>query len=248
MDWLGFATFTGGLPLVLLSFTFLSYGITKALPGFLMLSFYMQVVLDFSPLQAGVGLLPLEVAFVLFGPMSGKLSDKYGTRLFSTLGLSISSIGFFWLAHVDLSTTYSQGVFPLILLGVGNGMFVSPNIRSIMRSVPANRRGVASGFRTTMFNVGGTASAGLAILLITTGIPYSVSSSLLRSMNPAALGQLPEQESVNGFRLAAFVFAVINTCAILPSFLRGPEEQNRVPAYGNQGKEDSGAACSAGTP
>jgi EmrB/QacA subfamily drug resistance transporter len=159
MDWLGFATFTSGLTLVLLAITFLSYGITEALPGYvmlvlgavllvyfirvetrisaplldlrlfkikefaagntaqllnalawfgvvLMLSFYMQVVLDFTALQTGVGLLPLEAAFALFGPMSGKLSDRYGTRLFSTLGLSISSVAFFWLTQVTVSTSY----------------------------------------------------------------------------------------------------------------------------------------------
>ena len=76
-----------------------------------------------------------------------------------------------------------------------------------------------------MANLGGTASAGLAILLITTGIPYSVFSSLLRSMNPAALGQLPEQEFINGFKVATLVFAIINSCAIIPSFLRGPEKE-----------------------
>lgn len=277
MDWLGFVTFTGGLTLVLLAIMFLSYGMTEALPGglmlalgmvlilcfvwietrisaplldlrlfkikefaagntaqllnalawfgiVLMLSFYMQVVLDFTPWQTGMGLLPLEAAFVLCGPLSGKLSDRYGARLFSTLGLSISSVAFFWLTQVSIATAYSAITVPLVLLGVGNGMFVSPNISSIMRSVPPNRRGVASGFRTTMFNVGGTASAGLAILLITTGIPYYVFSSLIRSMDPAALGQLPEQEFVSGFKVAALVFAVINTCAIIPSFLRGPEK------------------------
>lgn len=277
MDWSGFATFTSGLTLLLLAVTFLSYGMTKTLPGcamlalgsilllyfirieirttaplldlrlfrikafaagnvaqllnalawfgiILMVSFYMQVVLNFSALQTGAGLLPLEVALVLFGPMSGKLSDKYGTRLFSTLGLSISSIGFFWLARVNLATTYSQLTTPLVLLGVGNGLFVSPNISSIMRSVPPHRRGVASGFRTTMFNVGGTASAGLAILLMTTAIPYPLFSSLLRSMSPAAMGQEAEHEFINGFKVAALVFAIINTCAIVPSFLRGPEK------------------------
>jgi MFS family permease len=177
-------------------------------------------------LKTGLSLLPLEGAFVLAGPISGRLSDKYGARLFSTLGLSIGSVGFFLLTLVQVSTPYLNLVLPLILLGVGNGMFVSPNISSIMRSVPPNRRGVASGFRTTLFNVGGTASAGLGILLITTGIPYSVFSNLLRSMDPASLGQIPEQEFINGFKVAAFVFAVINTCAIIPSFLRGPRQGN----------------------
>jgi EmrB/QacA subfamily drug resistance transporter len=274
MDWLGFAAFTSGLTLVLLGITVLSYGITEALPGFVMLSlsaillvyfriemrsnaplldlrlfkirefaagniaqllnalawfgivlmvsFYMQIVFDFTALQTGVSLLPLEVAFVLFGPISGKLSDKYGARLFSTLGLSVSSVGLFWLTQVNISSSYSEVAIPLILLGVGNGMFVAPNISSIMGSVPANRRGVASGFRTTMFNIGGTASAGLAILLITTGIPYSVFSGLLRSMNPSALGRVPEQEFINGFKVASFVFGIINTGAIIPSVLRGP--------------------------
>ncbi len=284
MDWHGFAAFTSGLTLMLLAITLLSYGITEALPGFvmltlgailllyfiriemrsnaplldlrlfkirefaagnmaqllnalawfgivLMLSFYMQIVFDFTALQTGVSLLPLEVAFVLFGPISGKLSDKYGTRLFSTLGLSVSSVGFFWLTQVNISSSYSEVTIPLILLGVGNGMFVAPNISSIMRSVPANRRGVASGFRTTMFNIGGTASAGLAILLITTGIPYSVFSGLLRSMNPSALGRVPEQEFINGFKVESFVFGIINTGAIIPSFLRGPGKAGLVKTH-----------------
>ncbi len=278
MDWLGFATFTSGLTLVLLAISLLSYGAAETVPGVAMLaagmlllfcfvwvevrspaplldlhlfkirefaagniaqllnalawlgvilivSFYMQVVLGFTPVRTGMALLPLEAAFVVCGPLSGVLSDKYGTRLFATLGLTISSIAFFWLAGVTPSTAYTGMIVPLILLGVGNGMFVSPNISSIMHSVPANRRGVASGFRTTMFNVGGTASAGLAILLITTAIPHAVFSNLLRSPNPAALGQLPDQEFIAGFKVAAFVFACINTLAILPSFLRGSEKE-----------------------
>ncbi len=274
MDWIGFATFSSGLTLVLLSITLLSYGVAEVLPGLSMLvagvlligwfiwvemrstaplldlnlfrirafaagniaqllnalawlgmmllvSFYMQVVLDFTPVQTGIGLLPLEFVFVVAGPLSGMLSDKYGSRLFATLGLSISSAAFFWLAGVNLSTTYREMIVPLALLGLGSGMFISPNISSIMRSVPANRRGVASAFRTTMFNVGGTASAGLAILLITTAMPHSLFSDLLKSPNPAAFGQLPEQEFVNGFKIAALVLAGINTLAIIPSLMRG---------------------------
>ena len=187
----------------------------------LLISFYMQIVLDFSPKQTGMGLLPLEFVFVIVGPLSGALSDKYGPRLFATAGLALSSAALFWLSGVTLSTAYMDMVVPLVLLGIGSGMFVSPNISSIMRSVPPNRRGVASAFRTTMFNVGGTASAGLAILLITTAIPYDTFSNLLRSPDPRAFGEMPEQAFVNGFRSAAFVLACINTLAIIPSLMRG---------------------------
>ena len=290
MDWLGFATFTSGLTLVLLGITFLGYGTSKVRPGLamialgtvllvlfirielgksaplldlklfkirdfaagniaqllnalawfgiiLMLSFYMQVALDFTALKTGLGLLPLEIAFVIFGPLSGRLSDKYGSRLLATLGLSISSLGFFWLTQVSISTSYRMLIMPLILLGVGNGMFVSPNISAIMRSVPAHRRGVASGFRTTLFNVGGTASAGLVVLLITTGIPYPVLSGLLRSFEPASLGLVTKLEFIDGFRVAALVFAIINTCAIVPSFLRGPQKPGHAVTHEESGVE-----------
>ena len=187
----------------------------------IMLSFYLQIVLNQTALEAGLSLLPLEATYAISGPLSGRLSDKYGPRWFSTIGLLISSAGFFLLSTVSMTSTYLQISIALGLLGVGNGMFVSPNISSIMGSVPPNRRGIASGFRVTVFNVGLTASSGLAILLITTGLPYSVFSMLVEGVNQG-VSQVAVQEFVNGFKIAAFVLAVINTSAIVPSFLRGP--------------------------
>ena len=273
MDWIGFLTFTAGLTLILLSVTFLSYGLSDLnlglgmlVVGFafillfirvesrnespildlkifkirefaagsiaqllnalawsgviIMLSFYLQVVSGDSALQAGLSVLPLEVGFTVFGPLSGKLSDKYGTRLFATLGLAVSSAGFFVLSFIQVNTSYSVVAFALLLLGVGNGLFASPNASSIMGSVPATRRGIASGFRTTMFNVGLSASAGIAILLITTGIPYTLLSSLLQGTQQG-MTLLAQQEFVSGFRIAALILASINTIAIIPSMLRG---------------------------
>ena len=193
-----------------------------------MLSFYLQVVLNYNPLQAGIALLPLEVTYVLFGPISGKLSDKYGQRLFSTMGLIVTSLGFFVLSQVRYTSSYSEIAVSLLLLGAGNGMFVSPNISSIMGSVPPNRRGIASAFRTTLFNVGGTLSTGLIVLLITSGIPYSVFSTLLQSLTPVSLGTTVQHEFVNGFRFACLVLAIVNTAAILPSFLRGPRKKYSI--------------------
>ena len=88
-----------------------------------------------------------------------------------------------------------------------------------------------------MFNIGGTASAGLAILLITTGIPYSVFSGLLRSMDPSALGRVPEQEFIHGFKVASFVFGIINTGAIIPSVLRGPGKAGLAKTHGEKAEE-----------
>ena len=211
----------------------------------IMLSFYLQVVLDYGPLQAGIALLPLEATYALFGPLSGRLSDKYGTRFFSTLGLIVTSAGFFLLSQIRFSSSYTEIAISLLLLGAGNGMFVSPNISSIMGSVPPNRRGIASAFRTTVFNVGGTMSTGLIVLLITSGIPYSMFSSLLQSTSPVSLGLAVQMEFVNGFKFGCLVLALFNTAGILPSFLRGyrkshsHEENQEAPEVEKSGGDDS---------
>jgi len=291
MDWWGFITFTLGITSILVSITFLSYGLSETRIGLgllvvgsflliafiqiesrveapildlrlfkirefmggnlaqllnalawsgviIMLSFYLQLVLSMSALQAGLSLLPLEATYAIFGPLSGRLSDKYGTRWFSTIGLIVSSTGFFLLSTATTETTYLQLALPLALLGVGNGMFVSPNISSIMGSVPPNRRGVASGFRVTVFNVGLTASSGIAILLITLGLPYSLFSTFIEGLLPSTISTATIQGFVNGFRIAALVLAIVNTVAIIPSILRGPRHYYQ--ATGDTDTENSG--------
>ena len=184
------------------------------------ISFYLQIIMGYSALQAGLSILPLEATYLIFGPLSGKLSDKYGSRLFATLGLVISSVGFFLLAAITTpATSYLEIAIVLALMGAGNGMFVAPNISSIMASVPANRRGIASGFRVTLFNVGLTASSGVAVLLITLSIPYGAFSALLQSFDPLSASQIVRDQFVSGFQVATFVLAIVNTIAIAPSLL-----------------------------
>ncbi|MGI0080197.1 MAG: MFS transporter, partial [Nitrososphaerales archaeon] len=107
------------------------------------LVFYFQGVLLLDAFTAGVMLIPFSVAFVIFGPVSGYLSDRYGARSFATGGMIISVIAFLWFSVLPLDTPYNLFVLPMILTGIGGGMFVSPNIASIMNSVPVMRRGIA---------------------------------------------------------------------------------------------------------
>lgn len=189
----------------------------------LMLSFYLQVVRGYSPLVTGLSLLPLDGAFIVFGPISGRLSDKYGSRLLSTIGLTVSSIGFFTLSAISNSTSFATFALILALLGAGNGMFISPNISSIMGSVPPNRRGIASAFRTTTFNIGLTASAGVAVLLMTLVIPFSVLSPLIEGIANPATAAVSKNLFLEGFKITVLVFACLNSIAIVPSALRGPK-------------------------
>lgn len=273
MDWVGFFSFAVGLGLILLSMTYLSFGLTGNLVGFAMLSFgaallvffvfyeltgklstqpildmklfrikefaggtianlfnsiawsgilimvsfYLQVVVGYTPLQTGISLLSLDSTFIFAAPLAGRLSDRYGSRAFVLSGLSISSLAFFLFALVNPTTGVSTVLIALALLGVGTGMWVSPNISSVMGSVPANRRGIASGFRIALSNIGDTVSFGLAVLLMTLVIPYSALNNLIDSTGLPGTVIIGKAEFIHGFQLVAVVLASINTIAIIPA-------------------------------
>ncbi len=146
---------------------------------------------DVTPLWAGIYMIPLLVGFLLMGPLSGWLSDRFGARPFSTLGILIQALGFFLLAVIPLNFSYIWFALILFILGVGQGMFSSPNTSSIMGSVPAEQRGVASGMRSTFQNSGTIVSIGVFFSLITSGLaaslPKTLSSGLLNAGVPATV-------------------------------------------------------------
>jgi len=185
-----------------------------------MVSFYLQVVAGFTPLETGLHLLALDAGFIVIGPIAGKLSDVYGSRIFTMAGLSVSSVAFFLFAFVNSTTGATTILVALGVLGVGTGLWVSPNVSSVMGSVPPNRRGVASAFRITLSNVGDTASFGLAILIMTLAIPYNTLNNLVQNYSyQTTILPLAKQEFIHGFQLVAFVLAIVNTVAILPASL-----------------------------
>lgn len=194
----------------------------------LILSFYLQIELGESALVAGISIIPLDAAFLLAGPISGHLSDKYGPRLLASSGLALGAIAFIVMATVtDSGQNYDRIVLGLVLLGVGSGMFTSPNTSAIMGSVPANRRGVASGFRATTFNASSTASYSIVVLIMTLAIPYSTFSALIRGTASqsiqATVTAVARAEFLSGFKIAVLILAAIEAIAIVPSLLRGKE-------------------------
>ncbi|MBS7643216.1 MFS transporter [Candidatus Bathyarchaeota archaeon] len=185
----------------------------------LLLSFYFQLVLGLAPLEAGVRIIPFEIAFLATGPVSGKLSDRFGHLPFTTSGLALTSISLYLFSTADEFTPYSHLVIYMMLLGTGLGMFVSPNISSIMSSVPAHRAGIASAFRAVLFNVGFTISLNLAVLVMTFTIPYTLVTKIISSTVI-----IPEVDRVLFLRALKNTYlwlALLNTLAIPPSMLRG---------------------------
>ncbi|MFF4399768.1 MFS transporter [Streptomyces sp. NPDC001480] len=131
-----------------------------------------------TPLWAGIFMLPLTLGFLIAGPVSGYLSDRFGARLFSTAGLVVVACSFLGLLALPVNFEYGLFAALLFLNGLGQGMFSSPNTSSIMGSVPARYRGVASGMRSTFQNSGTALSIGVFFSLMVSGLASSLPATL----------------------------------------------------------------------
>ncbi len=143
-----------------------------------------------TPLWAGIYMLPLTGGFLVAGPVSGYFSDRFGARPFATGGMVAAAVTFGLL--MLLPTDFAYGWFALLLLanGLAMGLFAAPNTAGIMNAVPPNRRGVASGMRSTFQNAGMTLSIGLFFSIMVVGLsstlPAALTHSLARQGVPAA--------------------------------------------------------------
>ena len=143
-----------------------------------------------TPLWAGIYMLPLTCGFLIAGPVSGFLSDRFGARLFATTGLALVAVSFVGLMLLPVDFDYVDFALLLLLSGIGQGMFAAPNTSAIMGSVPAGDRGVASGMRSTFQNSGTSLSIGVFFSLMIAGLastlPHTLSTGLQANGVPAA--------------------------------------------------------------
>jgi len=182
----------------------------------LMLSLYFQVGLGMGPFQAGILILPFEIAFLLTGPLSGRLSDKFGQIRFTISGLAIQSFALLLFSTLGTGTSFFYAVIYMAIFGAGVGLFASPNMSAVMGASPANRRGIASAIRTTAWNVGYTISLNLAIVLMSLTLPYQTVSSLIAS-NVSTISSANRELFVESLKSTYIWLGLINTTAIVPS-------------------------------
>ncbi|MGI8880467.1 MAG: MFS transporter [Jatrophihabitans sp.] len=138
---------------------------------------------DKTPLWAGIYLLPLTVAFLVAGPLSGYFSDRFGARTFSTGGLVIVAVSFLGFLLLPTNFTYWQFAGLLVLNGIGSGLFSAPNSTAIMNSVPANRRGVGGGMSGTFMNAGFSLSIGIFFSMMIVGLASTLPSALTNGLS-----------------------------------------------------------------
>jgi MFS family permease len=131
-----------------------------------------------TPLWAGVYMLPLTVGFLIAGPTSGLLSDRFGARPFATGGMVIAALSFYLLERLPVNFGYPQFAALLVLIGIGMGLFTSPNQAGIMNSLPPNRRGAGAGMATTFQNSALVLSIGIFFTLMVLGLAGSLPGTL----------------------------------------------------------------------
>jgi EmrB/QacA subfamily drug resistance transporter len=187
------------------------------------MSWYFQSVLENSPLMAGLKLIPMIGAMVLLSPISGRLSDRFGSRWLSTIGLSIALVAQLWLTTFPVTVSYTLLGIALALLGIGNGLFNAPNTNAVMGAVRANRRGVAAGTRMLLNNTGQTMAIAVAMVTLSMVMSHDVLDGLFTGVETA--GHTVDGDAfMRGFHFVFVFSAVTSIIAIICSSLRGSEQ------------------------
>ena len=146
-------------------------GVARGAVLFLLI-FFLQGPYGKDPLTAGLMLTPFGAAFMIIGPLSGRLSDRVGSRVLAPVGLGISSLGLLGLATVTPSTPYPLLALFMALMGGGSGFFVSPNTNAIMSSVKPEMRGAAAGILNMLNNTGQMLSIAIVFPLALSKLPF----------------------------------------------------------------------------
>ena len=189
-------------------------------------SLYLQLILGYSALKTGIALIPMEIAVFIISPISGRLSDKYGGRWLTCLGLVLNAAALFWFSTLNERSSYPEVLISLLLFGCGRSLFMSPNASSIMSSVPPEKRGIANGIRTTINQTGNVLSVPFSLMLMTFVMPYNRLSQIVNNSQLINSSELPQ--FLHAINIACLILGVIILIAIIPSLLRGPQKDGSI--------------------
>ena len=181
-----------------------------------------QRLLGLSVLETGMVLLSMPVTMAIVAPISGYASDRIGSRVLSTTGMLISAMGLTILSTLNEGSGLGLVVGGLVVLGVGMGMFASPNTSAVMGSVRKDQIGVASGTISTMRTVGQSLS-----LVVMAAVIAAVAGSDIADLifGGGSVGDIDavQEQFLNGMQAAFLVAAGIAVLGAITSSARGPK-------------------------
>jgi len=193
------------------------YSATSATGFFI--SLYLQYLKGLDAKAAGLIMISQPVMMALLSPLAGKLSDKYNAGLIASIGMGLTATGLIMLCFVNSSSPILMIVILLIIMGIGFGLFSSPNSNAIMSSVDKKHLGIASGVVGTMRMVGQMMSMGIAMMLLAL---YMGHKEIMPETFPELIGAMK-----TGF----LIFSALCIFGIFASLARNGKLSNNLTRY-----------------
>jgi EmrB/QacA subfamily drug resistance transporter len=159
---------------------------------FFFIALYMQGILGYSPVQAGVRFLPATGMVIVVAPIAGRLADRIGSRPLIAVGLTVVAVALFLLTRIDTGTGYGDLLPAFLLMGLGLPLTISPMSTAAMNSVSRDKAGVASGILSMNRMVGGT----LGVAALGALIQHLASTRLDQTLAGAGLTAAQRDEIV----------------------------------------------------
>lgn len=199
-----------------------------------LMPFFLQLVLGFSPAVAGWMMTPTSLMLAILAPLSGTLSDRFGARILSTVGLLCSSVALLLISQLTETAHYSNVLVCQLLLGIGIGIFTSPNSATMFSAVPRARYGVAGGFISMMRNSGQVIGLAIAGALLVSAIAPVVGHEGLDALRRSAAAGTAKgpllQAFLDGMRHAYLFSSALAFVGALISLSRGAAPAQTEPA------------------
>jgi EmrB/QacA subfamily drug resistance transporter len=181
--------------------------------------FYFQGPQGQSPIMAGVELAPMAVAMLISSPAAGVIADRHGSRALAALGMVVSATGLAGMTMLQAQTSYVWSALWLFVVGIGSGMFMSPNTAAMMGVVPEHRRGIAAGARVMLQNTGAVISIAFVMAIVTAAVPkdvlFKIFSGLASGLTTAQLDPF-----ISNMHLALWVLAGVSLLGGAVSLMR----------------------------
>lgn len=184
-----------------------------------LMPFYLQEVKGFNTAQTGLVTATVPSMMLLLSSFSGRISDRYGFKHQTTLGIALVSLGLFSLATLGANTPVPLIMARLALVGIGSAIFMSPNSASIMSSVPRERLGTASASVATSRNIGQAVGLAMASTVL---VAVATASA---GFTADQVADLPRGSILEGVRVAFLVAACASCLAIVASSFRSSSRE-----------------------
>jgi EmrB/QacA subfamily drug resistance transporter len=181
--------------------------------------FYFQGAQGDDPILAGIKLAPLAFGMLISSPLAGLAADRHGSRGLAASGMLVSAAGLALMTTLQPDSSYWQSSVLLLTVGIGSGLFNSPNTAAMMGAVAPNRRGIAAGARTMLQNTGAVVSIAFVLAIVTAAVPkhvlFKIFSGLGNRLTPAQLDPF-----IHNMHTALLVLALTSLAGAGVSLLR----------------------------